>query len=209
MTTHVTCATAGERERHLAEVLWRFEQAHPLPSGVDTERWAAEHPDFADDILAYAVVKAELFLACDEDDNEDDGEDDDEDGDLREAEDEILAVLRPGPDAKDLSDLVAGAGQDLRGLAERLDVEVGVLERVASGRFSGAMPTMIVYALADALGQGVLDVVKAINAGVARHRPDGADAIGDPAGRPLASIDEVVEASGMTAERKRYWLRND
>ncbi len=172
----------------------------PRPTPDQVEEWQARHPEHAVVIAEFA----EAMLASPSDGSEVASEAEVDEGVI-----DVMMRITSFADADaSLHDVIAEAGLSVPGLARSLDVARSLLADVASGRVIPPVGTRLSSALAGALKRERRAVEDAIDASFSDASAMHASAEGEPEVTSRTYAD-AVRASGMTDERKVYWLEED
>lgn len=191
------------------EVLFAFDQACSCPSAAQIIEWCERYPQFAEDIRAHAAISRDMAARATLP--------------AEKANETMLArgfsrVLNLLYDAEKVAataatpqsfqQVMAARDTDPRRLACELDIERGVLADLFGGRMRAPVGERLVAALTAALAmtRGAFDAALdfVLRTPSAAH----AKATQAPTAAPR-TYEAIIRSSGMSEERKRYWLGED
>jgi hypothetical protein len=195
------------------EVLFAFHQACERPTTEQILDWTRKYPQFADDIRAHAAVARDWAAM--------------EGQPVEQPDDTLLArgfsrvldalynaeaaVKTPTPAAMpqaSFHQLMTAQRKDVRALARELDIERGVIADLMSGRMRAPAGKRFANAVGVALSISPEVFEQAHLAALAAPRIGFAKAEQAPTA-VARSYADIIRDSGMSPERKRYWLEEE
>jgi hypothetical protein len=189
------------------EVLFEFHRQCLRPTAEQIVEWTERYPQFADDIREHAAARLD-WAARDE-------------LPTPEADEDLLARGRSRAlnalhdartarqaarnEAASFQELMQARGTNVAGLARELDIERAVIADLTGGRMLPPLGSRFADALANALDASTAIIQEALARACQTPRLGLAKATGQPrvVQRPYA---DIIRSSGMTPERKSYWL---
>ena len=198
--------TAPERD----EVLFAFHQASERPTAMQIVEWTKRYPQFADDIRAHAAVRLDRATGV---------------GDITSEPDETMlargrsralnAIYQAQQNAAlsktakpSWQQLLVGSGYTIPQLAKHIGIDRMVLAELAAGRMRLPLGTRLLDALTQVLHVAVDGLNDAVEQLLSNPRLGHAKADQQPLVR-CRSYDDVIRASSMTDDLKKYWLAED
>ena len=191
------------------DVLFAFHQECERPTASQIIEWIERYPQFADDIRIHAAFRRDWAAKP----NEPALKPDDamlSRGRSRalnaiyQAQQEFAAAQKP--QGKTWPQLLSAAGYDIPNLARHIDIDRMVLAELNAGRMRPPVGPRLVSALASALKspEGALNGAFVLLV-MSPRRFGHANAKQQPTVN-LRSYEEIILASSMSDERKKYWL---
>ena len=182
-------------DHELEQVIDAFVRACPHPTEDEVLRWQALHPRYADDIADFARMLGALL----------EDEDDEEELDVaRRAA--ALAMARNGTPLA--LDQLLPDDDDLPSAADDVDIDRDILAGIVAGRIHPPVTARLHRALAERLHHDPSVIEAAVGASHIMPRVGHAFSSAPPDRRSV-SFRQAVEASGMSDERKAFWLGVD
>lgn len=192
------------------EVLFEFHRQCIRPTAEQIVEWTERYPQYADDIREHAAARLD-WAAWDELPAVE------PDGDLlargRSRALNALHNARAGQEAAlgeavSFQQLMQARGTTVAELARELGIERAIIADMAGGRMLPPLGARFANALARALNASVAAIDTALAQACRAPRLGLAKAKGQPkiVQRPYA---DIVRSSGMTPDRKSYWLDED
>jgi hypothetical protein len=202
----------NKRKEERDEVLFAFHQACDRPTAEQIIAWTTRYPQFAEDIRAHAAISRDW------------------------AESEVLPALEPDETmlartysialnalyeadakasspapvqaAKSFQEVIKEHGKEVFQLAAELDIDRGVLADLFNGWMLAPVRKRLVDAVTASLSMTRAMFDNALTFALQNPRFGYAKADSAPSvtARPC---DEIIRASNMPPERKRYWLEED
>lgn len=188
------------------EVLFAFDQACSRPTAEQIIEWCERFPKFADDIRAFAAISRELAahaaLPAEKAD----------DTMLARGFSRVLNLLYEAEKAATTSSraqsfeqAMQARGTDTKQLARSLDIARSVLADLFSGRMLAPAGARLVAAFRGALGMTPEGFAAAHDLALRTGSVVHAKATEAPTATPRP-YDAIIRDSGMSDERKQYWL---
>jgi hypothetical protein len=193
------------------EVLFAFHQACELPTVQEIIEWTERYPEFADDIRVHASIMWDWAAGAAEPALEADALML-ERGRSRALNAIYNAQVAPGASpvagVASFEEMMTAKGMSVPQLAERFDIERGVLADLVSGRMLAPVGTRLVEAFCRVVAISAQQFDAALTAALASPR------LGHAKANVQATIvqrpyRDIIETSSMPAERKRYWLNEE
>jgi hypothetical protein len=195
------------------DVLFAFHQQYDRPTAEEIIEWTRRFPQFAEDIRAHAAVawdwaNQEGLVVAEPDESL-----------LARGYSQALNAIYNAENSaasnqnvaasQSFPQMIAACGKDVRQLARELDIERGVIADLVGGRMLPPIGERFIAAFASALSQSKEVFNKALDFALSSPQQLGyAKADHMPTIIPQ-SYEDIIRKSGMTDERKRYWLGED
>ena len=203
-----------ERNRNAErdDVLFAFHQTCDNPTAEQVNEWTRRYPQFADDIRAHAALRAEWASDSDEHDAKPD------ESMLARGRSDALNLLHSARQestaVQNVSErtwvqALSAAGFDIPRLARCLSIDRMVLAELNAGRMRLPLGRRLADALSDVLGMSVVGLERAVSDLLAGPRRLGHAKADEPPTINTRSYAEVIRASPMSDDDKRYWLGED
>jgi transcriptional regulator with XRE-family HTH domain len=200
-------AKIGPGDLSRDEVLESFAAAHPSPNAQDVRDWSNRYPDHADEIFALAIDlnRYPALLSADEG-----PEPTQKQIDAAWERHKAAAILIDGKvrSAPRLQMIAEAAGTDLADLAAEIDIDRRILVGLESGRILLPVSGRLISAIAATLKADEDVVAASLNASFLTPRVAFAKARGAPQ-MTRGRYEDAVRTSGMSNERKAFWLGED
>ncbi len=183
-------------------LLQDFAQRHPLPSADEIEVFQREHPDLAEAVmdLAMAMLRASFGAGRPEDHI------------ASEADVDLVLAAMGDPhseeDSIDLLDLITRADTTAAQVAADVGLPVKTMAAIVEGNALPPMPGNMGQTLATRLGVDVAALDAALRVSSMGPRAGLLKATAAPRIRQR-SFNEIIADSGMSDDRKAFWLRED
>jgi len=193
------------------EVLFEFHRQCQRPTAEQIVDWAQRYPEFADDIREHAAARLD-WIAMERLPAIEPDEDLIARGRSRALNAihnaQAAAQAEAAGEAATFQALMQSAGKNVAGLARELDIERGVIADFTAGRMLPPLGHRFADGLASALQTSVAAIQIALSRASQTPRLGHAKATRTPTiiQRPYA---DIVRSSGMSDERKSYWLDED
>ena len=191
------------------DVLYSFHTACPAPSAADIIEWTKRFPQYAEDIRAHAAIARDWAAQAEVDVEVDEVT-------FQRAHSRALNIIYRSAEADSVAppqavgffELLARAGTKI----SRIATEIGIARAVVADLFNGWMRPPV----GGRLSRAVMNALRIDQAAfdrellfaLANPRMGEAKASGPPQVLQR-SYREIVESSGMSAERIHYWLEED
>jgi hypothetical protein len=195
------------------DVLLAFHQQYSRPTAEQIIEWTHRFPQFAEDIRAHAAVAwdwdtNDALLVAEPDESL-----------LARGYSQALNAIYNADNSvpsdqnvaasQSFSQMIAACGKDVRQLARELEIERGVIADLVGGRMLPPIGERFVTAIVGALSQSKDAFCSALE--FALHTPQQlghakADQMPTVIAQPY---EEIIRRSGMSDERKQYWLSED
>jgi hypothetical protein len=194
------------------EVLFAFHQTCDNPTAEQVSEWTRRYPQYADDIREHAAMRAQWASDSDERDAQPD------DSLLARGRSQALNLLHSARQesaaAQNVSEktwpqAVSAAGFDIPRLARCIDIDRMVLAELNAGRMRLPLGRRLSDALTDVLGMTTAWLERAVSDLLAGPRRLGHAKADEAPTINTRSYAEVIRASPMTEDDKRYWLGED
>jgi hypothetical protein len=191
------------------EVLFAFDQACSSPTAAQIIEWCERFPQFADDIRAHAAILRDLAARAAVP--------------AAKANDTMLArgfsrvlnllfeaerAVNASSDVQSFEQVMQARGTDTKHLARTLDIARGVLADLFSGRMLVPAGKQLVAAFIHALDMTPQQFAAAHDLALRTPSAAHAKATQTPTAAPR-SYEAIIRDSGMSDERKQYWLAED
>lgn len=198
-------------------VLFAFYQECERPTARQIVEWAERYPQFADDIRAHAAIRLDRAPGADDRSELEPDETMIARGrsralnaiyNARQEADQEAAGTNAAAAQPSWQEMLRAKGITVPQLARQIDIDRMVLSELGAGRMRLPLGHRLTDALTGALEVTPAHLAAAVGQLVAAPRLGHAKA--DKAPTILTrSYEEVIRASAMTPERKRYWLGED
>ncbi len=190
------------------DVLFAFHQTCDNPTAEQVSDWTRRYPQYADDIREHAALRAQWASEHDESGAEPD------ESMLARGRSHALNLLhnaRQEAAAQDVSEktwpqAVSAAGFDIPRLARCINIDRMVLAELNAGRMRLPLGRRLANALSDVLGMTVAWLERAVSDLLAGPRRLGHAKADEAPTINTRSYAEVIQASSMSEDEKRYWL---
>jgi len=204
--------TNPRQTEDLDDILSAFHQACDRPTQDQIDEWTRRYPKFADDICEYAVLLIEW--------SDRQRPSDDEPDELMLArgrsvalnalhDAEVAALARqPGEEAETFQEFLSTQNKSVPQLAREWDIARGVLADLMSGRMRPPVGERLVSAFVSRFNKTRDAFDRALQLALAAPSFGHAKADQTPTVVPR-TYEEIIRTSGMSAERRRYWLGED
>lgn len=194
------------------EVLFAFHQTCDNPTAELVNEWTRRYPQYADDIREHAAVRAQWASDSDEQDVQPD------ESLLARGRSQALNLLhnarQESAAAQNISEktwpqAVSAAGFDIPRLARCINIDRMVLAELNAGRMRLPLGRRLSDALTDVLGVSTAWLERAVADLLAGPRRLGHAKADEAPTINTRSYAEVIRASPMSDDDKRYWLGED
>jgi hypothetical protein len=194
------------------EVLFAFHQTCDKPTAEQVNEWTRRYPQYADDIREHAAVRAQWASDSDEQDVQPD------ESLLARGRSQALNLLhnarQESAAAQNISkktwpQAVSAAGFDIPRLARCINIDRMVLAELNAGRMRLPLGRRLSDALTDVLGASTAWLERAVADLLAGPRRLGHAKADEAPTINTRSYAEVIRASPMSDDDKRYWLGED
>ncbi|HLI12398.1 MAG TPA: hypothetical protein VKY65_12455 [Alphaproteobacteria bacterium] len=194
------------------EVLFAFHQTCDNPTAEQVNEWTRRYPQYADDIREHAAVRAQWAADSDEQDVQPD------ESLLARGRSQALNLLhnarQESAAAQNISEktwpqAVSAAGFDIPRLARCINIDRMVLAELNAGRMRLPLGRRLSDALTDVLGVSTAWLERAVADLLAGPRRLGHAKADEAPTINTRSYAEVIRASPMSDDDKRYWLGED
>jgi hypothetical protein len=198
--------TDTNRTENRDEVLFAFHQECTKPTSEQIADWAKRYPQFAEDIRAHAAVAWDWAA---------------EDASAFSELDESLVsrgysralnlmfnaetAAQPAAHAQSFQQLLDVSGKEVYQIARDLDIERGVLADLFNGWMHGPVCQRLIDEIMASLNITYVTFTSALAHALQAPRLGHAKADRTPMVKPR-SCAEIIQESGMSPERKKYWL---
>lgn len=201
--------TTSPRPADRDDILFAFNQACPVPTAEQIIEWCDRYPELANDIRDHAAISRDWAAR--------------ETRDALPVDETMLArgfsrVLNMFFEANKASSAVSTAqsfrqaaeacGLDVPKLAKKLDIDRSVLAALFNGRMLAPAGKRLVSAISQALSLPERWFQALHQSALASPQLGQAKSSGPPTVEPQ-TYQVIVQESGMSPERKRYWLEED
>lgn len=194
------------------EVLFAFHQTCDNPTADQVNEWTRRYPQFADDIREHAAVRALWASNSGEPDAEPD------ESMLARGRSQALNLLynarQESGAARNVSEktwpeAVSAAGFDIPRLARCINIDRMVLAELNAGRMQLPLGRRLADALTDVLGMSAAWLERAVSGLLVGPRRLGHAKADEQPTINTRSYSEIIRASPMSDDDKRYWLGED
>lgn len=194
------------------EVLFAFHQTCHNPTSQQVNEWTRRYPQYADDIREHAAVRAQWASDSDEQDVQPD------ESLLARGRSQALNLLhnarQESAAAQNISEktwpqAVSAAGFDIPRLARCINIDRMVLAELNAGRMRLPLGRRLSDALTDVFGVSTAWLERAVADLLAGPRRLGHAKADEAPTINTRSYAEVIRASPMSDDDKRYWLGED
>lgn len=191
------------------EVLFAFHKACDNPTVEQVNEWTSRYPQYAEDIREHAAVRAQWATESQEHDVEAD------ESLLARGRSQALNLLhnarQDSPAAPHVSEktwpqAVSAAGFDIPRLARCINIDRMVLAELNAGRMRLPLGRRLSEALTDVLGMSTAWLERAVTDLLAAPRRLGHAKADEAPTINTRSYAEIIRASPMSNDDKRYWL---
>jgi hypothetical protein len=193
-------------------VLFTFHKECNNPTAAQIADWIIRYPQHADEIRAHAAIikdwAAREGLPVTEPDAGMMSRSRSRAMDALYKAQQAASAAQSGATASTFDQIFAMRGTDVPALSRKLDISRGILAALVSGRMIPPVGERLVAALTDALSMTVQMFNAALQRANDSPRLGQAKAEGTPGVIPRR-YEDLVLASPMSDERKRYWLGED
>jgi hypothetical protein len=204
--------TNQNRTEERDEVLFAFHRACNDPTAKQIIEWVKRYPQFAEDIRAHAALLKDWA------DREGLPTEEPDETMLSRSRSRALNALydaevaltseQSSASSHSFEQMMNERGTDIPQLARDLNIARGILAALVSGRMEPPVGERLVTALMGALAIARNAFNDALRSALAVPRIGHAKADGAPTVIPR-SYEELIRASSMPDERKKYWLSED
>ncbi|HLZ06639.1 MAG TPA: hypothetical protein VKR55_31405 [Bradyrhizobium sp.] len=196
------------RNHERDDVLFAFHQTCDNPTAEQVSEWTRRYPQYADDIREHAALRAQWASEPDESGAEPD------ESMLARGRSHALNLLhnaRQEAAVQNVSEktwpqAVSAAGFDIPRLARCINIDRMVLAELNAGRMRLPLGRRLANALSDVLGMSVAWLERAVSDLLAGPRRLGHAKADEAPTINTRSYAEVIQASSMSEDEKRYWL---
>jgi hypothetical protein len=196
------------RNHERDDVLFAFHQTCDNPTAEQVSEWTRRYPQYADDIREHAALRAQWASEPDESGAEPD------ESMLARGRSHALNLLhnaRQEAAVQNVSEktwpqAVSAAGFDIPRLARCINIDRMVLAELNAGRMRLPLGRRLANALSDVLGMSVAWLERAVSDLLAGPRRLGHAKADEAPTINTRSYAEVIQASSMSENEKRYWL---
>jgi hypothetical protein len=194
------------------DVLFAFHQTCDNPTAEQVNEWTRRYPEYADDIRVHAALRAQWASDSDEHDAQPD------ESMLARGRSHALNLLHSARQesiaAQNLSEktwaqALSAAGFDIPRLARCINIDRMVLAELNAGRMRLPLGRRLANALTDVLGMSVAWLERAVSDLLAGPRRLGHAKADEQPTINTRSYAEIIRASTMSEDEKRYWLAED
>lgn len=194
------------------EVLFAFHQTCDNPTAEQVNEWTRRYPQYADDIREHAAVRAQWAADLQEHDAQPD------ESLLARGRSQALNLLHSARQesvaAQNVSEktwpqAVSAAGFDIPRLARCINIDRMVLAELNAGRMRLPLGRRLSDALTDVLGMSTAWLERAVSDLLAGPRRLGHAKADQAPTINTRSYVEIIRASPMSDDDKRYWLGED
>lgn len=194
------------------EVLFAFHQACDNPTAEQVNEWTRRYPQYADDIREHAAVRAQWAADSQEHNAQPD------ESLLARGRSQALNLLHSARQesaaAQNVSEktwpqAVSAAGFDIPRLARCINIDRMVVAELNAGRMRLPLGRRLSDALTDVLGISTAWLERAVSDLLAGPRRLGHAKADEAPTINTRSYAEVIRASPMSDDDKRYWLGED
>lgn len=194
------------------EVLFAFHQTCDNPTAEQVNEWTRRYPQYADDIREHAAVRAQWAADSQEHNAQPD------ESLLARGRSQALNLLHSARQesaaAQNVSEktwpqAVSAAGFDIPRLARCINIDRMVLAELNAGRMRLPLGRRLSDALTDVLGISTAWLERAVSDLLAGPRRLGHAKADEAPTINTRSYAEVIRASPMSDDDKRYWLGED
>lgn len=190
------------------DVLFAFHQTCDNPTAEQVSEWTRRYPQYAGDIREHAALRAQWASEPDESGAEPD------ESMLARGRSNALNLLhnaRQEAAVQNVSEktwpqAVSAAGFDIPRLARCINIDRMVLAELNAGRMRLPLGRRLANALSDVLGMSVAWLERAVSDLLAGPRRLGHAKADEAPTINTRSYAEVIQASSMSEDEKRYWL---
>ncbi|MFG1240331.1 hypothetical protein V5F63_24415 [Xanthobacter autotrophicus DSM 597] len=194
------------------EVLFAFHQTCDNPTAEQVNEWTRRYPQYTDDIREHAAVRAQWAADSQEHNAQPD------ESLLARGRSQALNLLHSARQesaaAQNVSEktwpqAVSAAGFDIPRLARCINIDRMVLAELNAGRMRLPLGRRLSDALTDVLGISTAWLERAVSDLLAGPRRLGHAKADEAPTINTRSYAEVIRASPMSDDDKRYWLGED
>jgi hypothetical protein len=191
------------------EVLFAFHQTCDNPTAEQVNEWTRRYPQFADDIREHAAMRAEWASDSNEHDDQPD------ESMLARGRSHALNLLHSARQESAAAQTVpektwpqalSAAGFDIPRLARCINIDRMVLAELNSGRMRLPLGRPLSDTLTDVLGMSADWLERAISGLLAGPKRLGHAKADEQPTINTRSYAEIIRASSMSEDDKRYWL---
>lgn len=193
------------------DVLFAFHQACDNPTAEQVSEWTRRYPQYANDIREHAALRAQWASDSDEHGAEPD------ESMLARGRSYALNLLHDArqeaaaqsDSEKTWAQALSAAGFDIPRLARCVNIDRMVLAELNAGRMRLPLGRRLTDALADVLGMSTAWLERVISDLLTGPRRLGHAKADEAPTINTRSYAEVIHASSMSEDEKRYWLGED
>jgi hypothetical protein len=194
------------------EVLFAFHQTCDNPTAEQVNEWTRRYPQYADDIREHAAMRVQWASDSDEHDAQPD------ESLLARGRSQALNLLhnarQESAAAQNISEktwpqAMSAAGFDIPRLARCINIDRMVLAELNAGRMRLPLSRRLSDALTDVLGMTAAWLERAVSDLLAGPRRLGHAKADEQPTINTRSCAEIIRASPMSDDDKRYWLGED
>ena len=193
------------------DVLFAFHQTCDNPTAEQVSEWTRRYPQYADDIREHAALRAQWASDSDEHGAEPD------ESMLARGRSHALNLLHSArqeaaaqsDSEKTWAQALSAGGFDIPRLARCINIDRMVLAELNAGRMRLPLGRRLTDALTDVLGMSAVWLKRVVSDLLAGPRRLGHAKADEAPTINTRSYAEVIHASSMSEDEKRYWLGED
>lgn len=193
------------------DVLFAFHQTCDNPTAEQVSEWTRRYPQYADDIREHAALRAQWASDSDEHGAEPD------ESMLARGRSHSLNLLHgarqeaavQSDSEKTWAQALSAAGFDIPRLARCVNIDRMVLAELNAGRMRLPLGRRLTDALTDVLGMSTAWLERVVSDLLTGPRRLGHAKADEAPTINTRSYAEVIHASSMSEDEKRYWLGED
>ena len=193
------------------DVLFAFHQTCDNPTAEQVSEWTRRYPQYADDIREHAALRAQWASDSDEHGAEPD------ESMLARGRSHALNLLHSArqeaaaqsDSEKTWAQALSAGGFDIPRLARCINIDRMVLAELNAGRMRLPLGRRLTDALTDVLGMSAVWLERVVSDLLAGPRRLGHAKADEAPTINTRSYAEVIHASSMSEDEKRYWLGED